>query len=87
MKMALFWNIVPCGVVDAGRRFRGAYSLATLFFALMMEAVSSSETLLSIYQVTLRNVQQYILHHIHRHEKLKYDIFVFAFNWNFSLVI
>jgi hypothetical protein len=78
---------MSCGVVDAGRRFSGAYSLAILFFALMMEAEISSVTLLSIYQVTLRNVPQYILHYIHRHEKLKYDIFMFAFNWNFSLVI
>jgi hypothetical protein len=27
MKMAVFWDVAPCGLVDIDRRFRGAYCL------------------------------------------------------------
>jgi hypothetical protein len=27
MKMAVFWDIAPCSLVDTDRRFRGAYCL------------------------------------------------------------
>jgi hypothetical protein len=27
MKMAVFWDVAPCSLVDIGRRFRGAYCL------------------------------------------------------------
>jgi hypothetical protein len=26
-KMAVFWDVATCGLVDTGRRFRGAYYL------------------------------------------------------------
>jgi hypothetical protein len=39
MKMAVFWDVVPCSLVDIDRCFS---------VTLMMEAVSSSETLVSI---------------------------------------
>jgi hypothetical protein len=27
MKMAVFWDVAPCSLVDTDRRFRGAYYL------------------------------------------------------------
>jgi hypothetical protein len=27
MKIAIFWDVAPCSLVDADRRFRGTYSL------------------------------------------------------------
>jgi hypothetical protein len=35
MKMAVFWDVAPCSLIEVYRRFRGA---------LMMEAESTSET-------------------------------------------
>jgi hypothetical protein len=46
MKMAVFWDVALCSVVD----------LDQLFIALMVEAVSISETSVSIYQETWRNI-------------------------------
>jgi hypothetical protein len=45
LKMTAFWDVAPCSLVDTDRHFRGAIRL-------MKEAVSSSETLASIYQPT-----------------------------------
>jgi hypothetical protein len=43
--MAVLWDVVPCGTVDADRRFRGAAAISiNETVILMMEAVSSSET-------------------------------------------
>jgi hypothetical protein len=50
MKMALFWVFAPCSLVEIYRRFRGA----CLLIALMMEAATTSETLVN-YQTTRRN--------------------------------
>jgi hypothetical protein len=50
MKMAAFWDIAPCSLVDIDRRFRA--------IALMMEALSTSETSVNIYQTTRRNVPE-----------------------------
>jgi hypothetical protein len=41
MKMAVFWVIGPCRLVE-------------VFIALMMEAVRTSETLVNVYQSTMR---------------------------------
>jgi hypothetical protein len=51
MKMAVFWVVAPCSLVEVYRRFRGAYYL-------MMEAVSTSETSVNIYQITRLNIPE-----------------------------
>jgi hypothetical protein len=50
MKMAVFWVVVPCSLVEVCRRFRGN---CWLMIALMMEAASSSETSVNFYQTKL----------------------------------
>jgi hypothetical protein len=47
MKMAVFWDVARCSVVD----------IASII-ALMMEAVSSSETSVSVYQTTRRKIPE-----------------------------
>jgi hypothetical protein len=44
MKMAVSWDVAPCGLVDTDQRFRG--------LLMMTDAVSSSETSVNIYQTT-----------------------------------
>jgi hypothetical protein len=48
MKMAVFWIVAPCSLVEVYRRFRGTYN------ALMMEVARTSETLVNFYQITRR---------------------------------
>jgi hypothetical protein len=43
--MAVFWVVAPCSLVEVYQRFR---------IALMMEAVMTSETMVSFYQTTWR---------------------------------
>jgi hypothetical protein len=52
MKIAVFWDVAPRCLEDNDRCFRGTYCFQHI--ALMMEAVSSSETLVNIYQTTRR---------------------------------
>jgi hypothetical protein len=52
--MAVFWDVVPCGVVDIDRRFGGVYCLHQL----TVQAVSSSEISVSVYHTTLRNIPE-----------------------------
>jgi hypothetical protein len=47
MNMTVFWDVAPCNLVGFVRHFGGAY-----FIALMMEAVSTFETSVSLYQTT-----------------------------------
>jgi hypothetical protein len=42
MKMAVFWDVAPCSLVDNDRRFRGAYCQYHHLDDRMMKAVSSS---------------------------------------------
>jgi hypothetical protein len=57
--MAVFWDVPPCRLADVHRRFRGAYCLHHQGDErLMMEAVSSSETLVNIYQTTWYNIPE-----------------------------
>jgi hypothetical protein len=51
VKMSVFRDVEPCGVLDTGRRFRGAT-------ALTMEEVSTRETLVIVYQAARRNVPE-----------------------------
>jgi hypothetical protein len=48
IKMTVFWVAAPCSLVEFYRRYRGA------IIALMMEAASTSETLVNFYQTTRR---------------------------------
>jgi hypothetical protein len=50
MKMTVFWDVAPCSLVEVYQRFGGA-----CFLTLMMEAVSTSETLVNFYLTTQRN--------------------------------
>jgi hypothetical protein len=43
--MAVFWDVAPCSLVEIDRRFRGQS------VALMMEAVSTSESSVSFYRL------------------------------------
>jgi hypothetical protein len=56
MKMAVFWVVAPCSLVEVYRRFR---RLQTFYhqkiIALMMEAASTSETPVNFYQTTRHN--------------------------------
>jgi hypothetical protein len=54
-KMAVFWDVAPCSLVEIYQRFRGHRSRA---IALMMEAASTSETLVNFYQTTRRHIQE-----------------------------
>jgi hypothetical protein len=66
MKMAVFWVVAPCSLVEFYQRFRGPCCLhhqgnETLhhqgdetLIALMMEAARTSETLVNFYQTTRR---------------------------------
>jgi hypothetical protein len=48
MKMTAVWDVVPRSLVEIDHCLKGAYCLMTL----MMEAVSTSETLVNFYQTT-----------------------------------
>jgi hypothetical protein len=52
MKMPVFWNVAPCSLIDVW------------LITLMLEAVSSSETLVSIYQTTWCNISEYSYLHM-----------------------
>jgi hypothetical protein len=52
MKIAVVWDVAPCSLVDTDWHFRG------VIITLIMEAVSSSETSLSIYQTTWCNTPE-----------------------------
>jgi hypothetical protein len=56
-KMAVFWVVAPCSLVEVYQRFRGPCCLhhqLGLLIALMMEAARTSETLVNFYQITRR---------------------------------
>jgi hypothetical protein len=51
--MAVFWVVAPCSLVEVYQRFRGLYCSNNII-AVMMEAASTSETLVNFYQTTRR---------------------------------
>jgi hypothetical protein len=57
MKMAVFWVVVPCSLVEVYQRFRGPCCLHII--ALMMEASRTSVTLVNFYQTTRRRNPEY----------------------------
>jgi hypothetical protein len=50
MKMAVFWVVAPCKLVEVYKLFRGHRGL----IALMMEAARTYETLVNFYQTARR---------------------------------
>jgi hypothetical protein len=68
MKMAVFWIVVPCSLVEVFRRFRG-------LIALMMEAANTSEMSVNICQTTQRNNPEDSHLHTRRRENLKYHAY------------
>jgi hypothetical protein len=58
VKMTAFWNVAPCSLVEIDRRFRGAYCLHHQI-ALVIEAVSTSETSVNFYVTAGRNIPAY----------------------------
>jgi hypothetical protein len=59
--MKVFWNVAPCSSVEIKRRFIGAFCLHHnyhIIIALMMEAVSTSETSINFYGITRRNIPE-----------------------------
>jgi hypothetical protein len=51
LKMAVFWVVAPCSVVEVYQRFRGTFFLHHQI-TLMMEVASTSETSVNFYQTT-----------------------------------
>jgi hypothetical protein len=47
--MAVFWDVSPCSLIEIDQHF---------IIALMMEALSTSETLINFYQITRRNIPE-----------------------------
>jgi hypothetical protein len=61
MGMAVFWVVAPCSLVEVYRRF----------IALMVEAASTSDTSVNVYQTTRRNIPEDSYLHTRRRENLK----------------
>jgi hypothetical protein len=54
MKMAVFWVVAPCSLVEVYRRFRGACCHHQAI-TLMMKAASTSEMSVNFYQAARLN--------------------------------
>jgi hypothetical protein len=64
-----FWDIAPCSLVEIDRLLEVLTAYITV--ALVMEAVSSSETSFSCYLTTRRNIPEDSHIHTRRRENLK----------------
>jgi hypothetical protein len=53
--MAVFWDVVPCSLVETDRRLRGAYS-AFIIRAVIVEELNTPEILVYLYQSTRHNI-------------------------------
>jgi hypothetical protein len=62
MKMAVFWDVALCSLVDTDQCFRGIT---------MMEAITSYETSVNIYQTTQCNIPEDSHLHTRHYENLK----------------
>jgi hypothetical protein len=75
LKMAVFWDVASCSLVHFDRCFEGAYCLHhqgdEQLVALMMEAISISETSVNIYQKTQRSLPEYSHLHTCSRQNLK----------------
>jgi hypothetical protein len=68
--MAVCWDVAPCILPETDERFKGAYYLHHQG-DLMTEAVSISETSVSFYETTRRNIPADSHLHTRRRENLK----------------
>jgi hypothetical protein len=66
-KFTVFWDVAPCSLIGVDRRFRGAYC----HHALMMEAVSTSETSVHSNATTRCYIPEDCKLHTRRRENLK----------------
>jgi hypothetical protein len=81
LKMAVFWVVAPCSLVEIYRRFRDACCLynqgdQASIIALITEGASTSETSANFYQTTRRNNPKDSHLHTRRRENLKSRIFM-----------
>jgi hypothetical protein len=77
MKMAVFWDVATCNLVEIDRRFRDAYCLHYQGAGI---AVSTSETCMYFYQTTGRNIPEDSYIHFNSYLSLIYLLqFVFFF--------
>jgi hypothetical protein len=53
MKMAVFWVVAPCSLVEV---YRSSFIIRAI--ALMMETASTSEMSINFYQTTRRNIPE-----------------------------
>jgi hypothetical protein len=51
--MAVFWDVALCSQVELYRHFRD-----TSYLQVMMEAVSTSETSITFYEISRRNIPE-----------------------------
>jgi hypothetical protein len=66
VKMAVFWVVTPCSLVEASE-----VHAASIIIVLMMEAASISETMVNFYQTTRRYNPEDSHLHTSCHENLK----------------
>jgi hypothetical protein len=75
-KMAVFWVVASCNLVEVYQRFRGPYCLHHQgdgwLVALMMKASRTSETLVNFCQTTRRYNSEDGNLHTHRRENLEF---------------
>jgi hypothetical protein len=69
IKMAVFWVVEQCGLVEVYRRFKGALIIREMS---KIEAASTSETSVNVYETALRNNPEESHLHTHSLENLKY---------------
>jgi hypothetical protein len=56
MKMGVFWDVVPCSLVEIDRLFRGAYCLHH-----QGDRAGTSETSVSLYETTPATSQKTVI--------------------------
>jgi hypothetical protein len=71
MGMAVFWDVASYSLIYFDRRLGGAYCF-------MMEAVSSSETSVRIYQTKRCNIPEDSHQHIRHHDYLKSQLVLYG---------
>jgi hypothetical protein len=52
INITVFWDVTLCGLADRYQHYKGICCLYIQFSTLKMDAASSSETLVHIYQIT-----------------------------------
>jgi hypothetical protein len=87
MKMAVFWIVAPCILVEVYQRFRGPCCLhhqgdesLMMTINLMMEAERTSETLVNFYQTTQRYNPEDSHLRTHRRENLN-SYLIYRHDW------